>query len=93
VAAQPPDHPRNIKALASDLSMALCLVVVSKISDAAGRQFIIANMPDFEILGFISYNTTVADADIQGVGVYDAAPAAAEAARKIRVVLESVIGK
>ncbi|MFH1560846.1 MAG: AAA family ATPase [Chloroflexota bacterium] len=84
---------RSIRSLASDLGIARCLVVGSKIRDDAGRQFIIDNMPDFEILGFISYDPTVADADLQGVGVFDAAPAAAAEVRRIRDALESVICK
>ena len=51
-----------------------CYVVGSKVTSDADRQFIIDSLPGFEVLGFMSYNANIREADLKGVSVYDAAP-------------------
>jgi len=83
---------RSIKNLASNLGIEQCFLVGSKTRDEAQRRFIVDNMPDFEGLGFINYNPAVAEADLYGTGVYEAAPEAVEEATRIKAALESVVG-
>jgi len=82
---------RNIKTLAGDLGIERCLVVGSKIRNEAQQQFIVDNLPDFEILGFVNYNPAIAEADLNGTGVYSATPEVVEEAKRIKAALESAI--
>jgi CO dehydrogenase maturation factor len=84
---------RSIKRLAADIGVSRCLLVGSKTRDDIQRSFIKENMPDFEVLGFINHNPDLADADMRGIGVYEAAPGAAEDARRIKEALENAIGE
>lgn len=79
---------RTIRSLAQDLGVERCPLVGSKTRSEAERQFIIENSQGFELLGFINYNPALAEADLRGVGVYDAAPSAVEEARRIKDALE-----
>jgi CO dehydrogenase maturation factor len=63
-----------IRKLAGDLGIHKCYVVGCKTQSDADRQFIIDNLPGFEVLGFISYNPRIIQADRQGAGIYEAAP-------------------
>ena len=81
----------SIRNLASDLGVRRCLLVGSKTRGEEQRQFIIDNMPDFNVVGFIDYDPAIAEADLRGVGVFDAAPGAAEKARGIKEALERAI--
>lgn len=62
-----------IQKLAAELKVR-CYVVGSKVTSDADRQFIIDSLPGFEVLGFMSYNANIREADLKGVSVYDAAP-------------------
>ena len=83
---------RSIKRLAQDIGVKHCLLVGSKTRNEEQRQFILDAMSDFEVLGFINHNPDLAEADLKGVGVYDAAPGAVEEAMAIKVALERAIG-
>lgn len=76
-----------IQKLAADLNVK-CYVVGSKVSSDAERQFIIDSLPGFEVLGFMSYNAKVREADLKGVSVFDAAPDVVEEVRDIKDKLE-----
>jgi len=82
-----------IRDLARDLGIEKCYVVGSKTTSNADRQFIIDSMPDFQILGFISYSPKIMEADLKGVSVFDAAPEAVAEAKGIKERLESKEGK
>ena len=64
----------------------------SKTHDEQQRRFIVDSMPGFEALGFINHNPALAKADLNGTGVYDAAPEVVEEARGIKAALERAIG-
>jgi len=78
-----------IRDLATDIGIEKCYVVGSKATSDADRQFIIDIMPDFEILGFISYSPKIIEADLKGTSVFDAAPETVAEAREIKERLES----
>jgi len=82
-----------VSRLARDLGIGQCYVVGSKTLDEADRQYIIDNLPQFEVLGFVNYNPKIAEADRLGTGLFDAAPEAVEEVRKIRERLEVVTKK
>ncbi|MBL7209223.1 MAG: AAA family ATPase [Dehalococcoidia bacterium] len=82
-----------VSRLAKDLGIDQCYVVGSKTHNDADRQFIIDNLPRFEVLGFINHNPKIEEADRLGTGIFEAAPEAAEEVRRIRNRLESLIGK
>jgi CO dehydrogenase maturation factor len=80
-----------VRTLARDLGIEHCYVVGSKTRSAGDRQFITDNLPDFEILGFVDHNSKIAEADRVGMGVFEAAPEAADEARKIKERLEASV--
>src|SRR4030042_1956814 len=55
-----------IKNLAADLGVQRGYVVGCKVTGGADRRFIIENMPDFEVLGFLSYSPKIMEADLKG---------------------------
>ena len=62
---------RAVKRLAQDIGIKKCYVVGNKIASDADRQFITENLPDFELLGYISFNPKIAEADRKGISPYD----------------------
>ena len=56
-------------------------------------QDIIDNLPDFEVLGFMSLNPEIAEADRLGKGVYDIAPNAIADAKIIVGKLKELVRK
>jgi CO dehydrogenase maturation factor len=84
------DTARAVKRLAEDMGIKKCYVVGNKITSDADRQFIMDNMADFELLGFISYNDKIADADRKGLSPFDVDPKAVAEVKAIKEKLESV---
>ncbi len=82
---------RAIRDLARDLGVNKCFIVGSKIRNDDDRQFIIDNLSDFEILGFMHYIPEIAEADRLGKSVFDTAPKAVAEAKEIKNRLEEVI--
>lgn len=82
---------RAIKNLALDLGIGKCYIVGSKVKDEADRKFIADNLPDFEVLGYISFNPEIAQADRLGKSVFDTAPKAVEDVTVIKNRLEEII--
>ena len=82
---------RSIGNLAKDLGIERCLVVGSKTRNEAERRFIIDSVPDFQVLGFVNYSPALAEADLHGTGVYDAAPEAVEEVERIKQALEQMV--
>ena len=81
---------RAVRNLARDLGVNTCYIVGSKAKDDKDRQFIVDSLPDFEVLGFISYHSEVAEADRLGRNVFEAAPGAVAEVRKIKRELEQI---
>ena len=67
---------RAIQRLAKDLGVQKCYIVGSKTHDDNERRFIIDNLSDFEVLGFLNYHPEVAEADRLGKSVFETAPVA-----------------
>jgi len=65
------DTARSVRKLAEDIGVKTFYVVGNKVVDDADRQFIAGNLPDFTLLGFISQNPRIAEADRRGVSAYD----------------------
>ena len=75
---------QKVKQLAADIGIHRVSVVGNKIRDDADRQFIESRIPAKDILGFISYNAGVIDADRNGLSPYDVSPEAVEEIRAIK---------
>jgi CO dehydrogenase maturation factor len=84
---------KAIKRLAEDLGIGECYVVGSKTQSDADRQFIMDNLPGFEVLGFVSHNPKIVEADRQGWGIFESAPEAVEEVREIKTKLEISVDK
>ena len=84
------DTAQAIKRLAQDIGIKKCYVVGNKVTSDADRQFIIENLPDFELLGFISYNPKIAEADRKGMSPFDIDPNVASEVRVIKEKLEAI---
>jgi CO dehydrogenase maturation factor len=84
---------RAIRDLARDLGVKKCYIVGSKTHDDDERKFIIDNMPDFEVLGFINYHPEIAEADRLGKSVFKTAQAAVTEAKNIKKKLEQAISR
>ena len=79
---------REITRLAKDLGIERYYVVGSKTQNKADRQFIMDSLPGFEVLGFISYNPKIMEADRRGWSIFEAVPEAVEEVRGIKKRLE-----
>ena len=82
---------RAIRDLAKDLGVKKCYIVGSKTRSADERQFIIDNLPDFEVLGFVNYHSGIAEADRLGNSVFETAPEAVSEVKEIKKKLEQII--
>jgi len=82
---------RAIRDLAKDLGVTKCYIIGSKCRNEDDRQFIVDNLPDFNILGFINYNRDIAEADRLGKSVFETAPKAVAEATKIKEKLEELL--
>ena len=63
-------------------------VVANKIRDDSDRAFIRSRIPADDLLGFISYNSDVIDADRKGLSPYDCSPQALEEIRAIKARID-----
>ena len=84
------DTARAITKLAQDLGIKKSYVVGNKVASDEDRKFIINNLPGLEILGFISHNLKIAEADRKGISPFDADPEAVNESKAIRDKLEAI---
>ena len=84
------DTAQAIKRLAQDIGIKKCYVVGNKVTSDADRQFIIENLPDFELLGFISYNPRIAEADRKGMSPFDIDAKVVSEVKVIKEKLEAI---
>ena len=84
------DTAQAIKRLAQDIGIKKCYVVGNKVTSGADRQFIIENLPDFELLGFISYNPRIAEADRKGMSPFDIDAKVVSEVKVIKEKLEAI---
>ena len=78
----------RIQSLARDISITRVRVVANKIRDDSDREFIRSRIPEEDLLGFISYNPEVIEADRKGLSPYDCSPSALEEIRIIKAKLD-----
>lgn len=81
---------RSIRQLAGDIGIQRTFVVGSKVMGEEDRHLIAEALPDFEILGFLSYSALVQRADMLGRCVYDTDPEAAREASQIAARLDEL---
>jgi CO dehydrogenase maturation factor len=75
---------RTIHHLAQDIGVVRCYVVGNKVRDKADRDFIRASLfPDLPVIGFLSADPRVIEADRQGQAVFDAVPELLAEARQV----------
>lgn len=84
------DTAQAIRKLAEDIGIKKCYVVGNKITDDADRQFITDNLPDFTVLGFISQNPKIAEADRKGVSPFDVDPKIISEVKAIKERLDAI---
>ncbi|MEW6261522.1 MAG: carbon monoxide dehydrogenase accessory protein CooC [Thermodesulfobacteriota bacterium] len=77
------DTAEAVRRLAQDLKLRNIAVVGNKVRHAQDEQFIRQGLAGFEILGFVPYSDQVVEADLTGRAVFDTAPEAVAAIRKI----------
>ena len=79
----------RIKELAADIGVTKVRVVANKIRSEEDKAFIRERVPAEDLLGFISYNAEVIDADRKGLSPYDCSQKAVEEIRAIKAVIDS----
>ena len=78
----------KVRQLAADLGVTRVDVVANKIRDDADREFVRSRIPEENLLGFISYDAEVIDADRRGLSPYDVSPRAVEEIRAIKARID-----
>jgi CO dehydrogenase maturation factor len=74
---------QTIIKLARDLGVENPAIVGNKIRNEADRQFIRSSLPGMDILGFISYNQAITDADLADKSLFTASPETVAEVRNI----------
>lgn len=82
-----------IRRLAKDLGINKCYAVGFKTKSEKERQFIRDNLPELGMLGFVNYHPEIAEADLEGAGVFIASPEAVAEAKEIKSELEEHLTK
>ena len=82
----------HVARLARDLGIHRCFVVGNKVREGRDREFIAAHVAPLPVLGFISYNPVVAEADLAGRTPYGADPQLEAEVQQIRRRLEELRG-
>jgi CO dehydrogenase maturation factor len=74
---------QTIIKLAHDLGVPSIAAVGNKIRNAADRDFVRENLPGVEILGFISYDPAITEADLAAKPLFTALPQTVKEVREI----------
>ena len=78
----------KVKQLAADLGITKVSVVANKVRTEEDREFSRSRIPAENLLGFLSYNPEVIDADRRGLSPYDVSPTAVEEIRAIKARID-----
>jgi CO dehydrogenase maturation factor len=81
----------QIKALAEDIGLTRFWLVGNKVRNEAETSFLKSESPEMPLLGILSADMGVQEADRLGIPVYDHVPALRQAAEDIAATLESQI--
>ena len=65
------DTAGHIRKLAAEIGLNAIAVVGNKIRGPKDREFLETHLPDFEFLGFLPYDDTLIEADLNGVSPFD----------------------
>ncbi len=65
------DTAGHIRQLAAEIGLNAIAVVGNKIRGPKDREFLERHLPDFEFLGFLPYDDTLIEADLNGVSPFD----------------------
>jgi len=65
---------QKIRELAADIGLKNIGLVGNKIRSESDREFLLSRMPDFQFLGFLSYDPRVVEADLAGAPPYENNP-------------------
>ena len=79
----------KVKQLAADLGIFKVSVVCNKVRSEEDRQYLRSKIPEEGLLGFISYDTDVIDADRNGASPYDYSPKALAEIMAIKAKIDS----
>lgn len=83
----------KVKKLASDLGVKQVRVVANKVRDDSDKAFLKSRIPEEDLLGFISYNQEVIDADRRGISPFDVSERAVAEIRDIKSRIDNEIMK
>ena len=78
----------RIRQLAADIGVHKVQVVGNKIRSEDDKDFLRSRIPEDALLGFISYNEEVIDADRRGLSPYDVSPKALDEIRAIKAKID-----
>ncbi len=73
----------HIQKLAGEIGLSRIALVGNKIRGPEDRRFLEENMPGFEFMGFIPYDTAIIEADLNGISPYDQQTVAKEIVGKM----------
>lgn len=79
--------------LAADIGLKHVFAVGSKVRTEAHRRFLAERMTALPLLGNLSYNEAVAEADLNGDAVFEAAPALLDEVRAVRAALDVALAR
>ena len=83
----------QIRDLAGGLKVQRIYIVGSKVADQTDRDFIAKNSPALEVIGFLSADPAVRQADRTGAPIYDLSPKLAAETAEIVAALDRVTEK
>ena len=78
----------RIKQLARDIGITKVRVVANKVRNESDREFLRSRIPQEDLLGYISYNAEIIDADRRGLSPYDCSTSALAEIRAIKEKLD-----
>jgi CO dehydrogenase maturation factor len=79
---------KAIKKLAGDIGIKQIYVVGNKVREQGDRDFVLDNLPDLRVIGFISNSPLAIEADRRGISVFDLDATMVEEAKAIADKLE-----
>ncbi len=79
----------RVEQLAGDIGIKRVYAVGNKVRSESDRSFIQKNSP-VPVLGYLSTNAELTEADMRGLGIFDAAPRTVEEVREIVAALEAL---
>jgi len=62
---------QHIKKLAADLQVKKVFIVGNKVQNESDKELIKSGLPEFDVLGYLSFNTAIIQADKEGRAPYD----------------------